>query len=113
MKKVRILTGIAALAPAALVLAPGVAHAATRMVTCSAAPHHWTEFNDGGSITCWGYNGGTWNTGILLASKICGGNNYGFYSGSGPGGRVKDAKFQEGTTFAELPDTDGLNDALS
>ena len=105
MKKVRIAIGAAALAPAALALIPAVANAATREVTCGTAPNHWTEFDDGGSITCFGYNGGTWSAGpgVALWSKECGGNNYGWYSIPGSGRYP----FHEGTTFAALPGTDG------
>jgi hypothetical protein len=104
MKKVRVALGVGALAPAALALAPAAAHAATRSVTCGTAPNHWTEFKDGGSITCAGYNGGTWHLSrLLLASKECGGNNYGWYSIPLSGRHT----FHEGTTFAALPGTDG------
>jgi hypothetical protein len=109
MKKVRMLAGLAALTPAALVLAPQAAQAATRSVSCSAAPHHWTvfqaEFGNVNSIHCFGYNGGTWR-GAYSEVSICGGNNYGWYSGESKDGiyAIKHATFHEGTTFATLPD---------
>jgi hypothetical protein len=39
-------------------------------------------------------------------TSICGGNNYGFYSGTSKEGVeiIKHATFHEGTTFATLPD---------
>ena len=109
MKKVRVILGVVALAPAALALAPPAAHAATRQVECGTPPNHWTEFNEGANYTCWGYNGGTWAGTSLSASGECGGNNYGWYSESthatGPG-----TKFHEGTTFTSVHD--GFFDAL-
>jgi hypothetical protein len=98
MKKVRIILGIGALAaPVAIALAPGAAQAATREATCGTAPNHWTEFKDGGSTTCFGYNGGTFVTGdgYFIASKECGGNNYGWYSFT----NQYRVNFHEGTTF--------------
>jgi hypothetical protein len=97
MKTVRILVGIGALAPVALALAPAAAHAATRSVPCGTAPNHWTELKNGGSTYCWGYAGGTWDDGLIIASKECGGNNYGWYSDSTS--NTGHENFVEGTTF--------------
>jgi hypothetical protein len=122
MKKVRVLAGIAALTPAALVLAPHVAQAKTREANCSAAPHHWTIFGGARTFyTCFGYNGGTWQGHLKSVSSICGGNNYGFYSGYASNGNIGaqyeivHAGFREGTTFAALPYTQltGTPDSIS
>jgi len=87
MKKVRLAYGAAAIAAVApgLALAPSAAQAATHRVNCSAAPHHWTQFREGGSTYCYGYNGGTDNfrPSFLIASGECGGNNIGWWSRSG------------------------------
>ena len=115
MKKVRVLAGIAALTPAALALAPQAAHAVTHSVSCSAAPHHWTVFQTGttvNSIHCFGFAGGTWRGGYHEAS-ICGGNNFGWYSGVSGDGKIKHATFHEGTTFAALPFATGIYDIIS
>jgi hypothetical protein len=105
MKKVRVLAGIVAITPAALVLAPHVAQAATREANCNAAPDHWTVFAGNRGLTCFGYNGGTWHGLLKSQDSICGGNNYGFYSGIGPIRDMEDVGFHQGSTFAALPYT--------
>lgn len=99
MKKVRLAYGAtaaavtaAAVAPA-LALAPNAAHAATRLVSCSLAPHHWTVFSNGISRYCFGCNGGTWmnTTNESVGDLECGGNNYGWWWDSIYDGRLPPA----------------------
>jgi hypothetical protein len=102
MKKVHLACGaaaVAAVAPAVM-LAP-TAQAATRMVSCSAAPRHWTDFKGGeGSYYCFGYNGGTWTDGTTLpVGGECGGNNYGWWVDDIYG----KTNFGPGTTYRNAP----------
>jgi hypothetical protein len=116
MKKVRIAIGAAALAPAAIALVPGAAHAATRIATCTAAPHHWLRFRwiapESEGSTCFGYNGGTWYGGVASVSRECGGNNVGWYSGRDLNGEWNQT-FVEGTTYRNIPQGPGSLAAVS
>jgi hypothetical protein len=109
MKKVRLAYGAAAIAAAAPALAltanaaqaANAAPASTRLVSCSAAPHHWTVLKGGeGSLYCFGYNGGTWkDPATLPVGKECGGNNFGWWADS----RFGKTHFSQGTTYRSAP----------
>jgi hypothetical protein len=65
----------------------------------------WVHFFGAGQgAHCFGGRG-SWDSGVIKASKICGGNNYGSYYGfsdNGNGSPVG-AGFGPGTTFVHLP----------